>query len=210
LLWTSASDGVYLYALDPRAGTLRLTGSAGAAPESPLGTWINTAAPGLRWVLQLQVAFAVERAAFGDQRLACFPEFAEFGFAGAVSIPLLASGRLAGVLNLCRFRERSYASEELSSALGLAGPLAVHLAQHSQAGTRLPLRRDSAERRVVDWAKRLLQQRHACTEEVAYYALRRTSRRSRQTITDVARIVLKHGGLPESKFAFPIETRSTR
>ena len=196
-------DAAYLYLL--REESLELAAWTGAALSAPAGA-ADLGARGRQWLLELQTRLVAESAAARDWRLRCFPEFLSFPFESALSIALRDSRKLLGVLNLCRFQAGGFLPRELASVARLSRPIATLIALPEAPAENCHLaseveriRRKLDDRKFIDRAKGVLQQNSGCTEEVAYYTLRRTSRSLRQPMRSVAEFVIQRGRLPESR-----------
>jgi GAF domain-containing protein len=198
-------DGVYVYRFDRTRSQLERVASGGALPAALPSFSAGLSMRDSHWLLHLKEAFAVAPAASEDRRLQAFPEFVEFGFASAISVPLRVAGRLIGVMNLCRRLPTAFGQQELASAMAMSGPLAALLTRAEVREENRDLvseveriQRKLDDRKVIDRAKGVLQHQSGCTEEAAYYTLRATSRRLRQPMRRIAEIVIQQGRLPDT------------
>jgi signal transduction protein with GAF and PtsI domain len=136
--------------------------------------------------------------AWSDARFAALPEFDRHRFEGVASIPLLESGAVIGLLNVCRSHRAGLQGSALSFLLSLSVPLsALVAAEAAKADLRREvdnLNRRLADRKLLERAKGLLQTRFRWTEEQAYLHLRNISRRRRTPMREIAQEVI--GRLP--------------
>ena len=184
------SQGVYLYRLDPESGDLHFTASSGR-PASDIDSFdVQLRHQAALWHRENQAPLFLDRDAWSDWRLERFPEFLRNRFPAAASIPLIESGRIVGLANICRVLPVAYHPGEIAFLRSLSLPLGA-LLSHSDARRKLEteveeLARKLADRKLLDRAKGLLQARHQWTEEEAYLHLRRTSRQRRIPMRQVA------------------------
>jgi hypothetical protein len=119
-----------------------------------------------------------------------FAEFRKNRFEGVVSIPLVDSGNVVGMLDICRSHSVGWQPRDFSFLLNLSVPIGALLAA---SAARLSLEREVekltrrlADRKLFERAKGLIQSRFEWTEEQAYFCLRNLSRRLRTPMREVA------------------------
>lgn len=185
------SQGAYVYSFDPAAASARLAGWAGlplgdapvAAPLDVAGHHLNRNAP-----------LVVHEQAWADARFAGLPEFTLHRFEGVASIPLIESGAVIGILNVCRSRRAGLQGSALSFLLTLSVPVSALVAgEAARAGLRREidnLNRRLADRKLLERAKGLVQTRFQWSEEQAYLHLRNISRRRRTPLREIAAEVI--------------------
>jgi hypothetical protein len=201
----TASDGLYLYALDPHAGSLDLVAWRGLppirhdAPDASYAATIESA----HWarILDLRRATWLELPSWQDPRVAVLPEFRVNQFAVGVVVPLGADGKSSGLLTAARKSPVPFEIQQLTLLGSLQFPLASLLSNSAtkQENAKLAADLKRTEERLsgraqIERAKGLLQARHQWTEEEAYLHLRRLSRNNRKPIAEIARQVV-HGSL---------------
>jgi signal transduction protein with GAF and PtsI domain len=125
------------------------------------------------------------------------PEFRKHRFAGVSSIPLLESGQVIGLLNVCRSEPSPLKPREFSFLLSLGVPVGALLtmwtARQDLEREVEKLTQQLADRKVMERAKGLIQARFAWTEEEAYFCLRNLSRRRRAPMRAIAEEVILTG-----------------
>ncbi|MDR3764666.1 MAG: GAF domain-containing protein [Acidobacteriota bacterium] len=154
------------------------------------------------WVAQQKSIVALSKNAFTDPRFKHFTTLVEDTYEALVSVPLIRGGEVIGVLNVHHRDPHEHTPEEIAMLcfLGeqMGGAIAYSiLAEHNQRLRKEAnlVRQQLAERKIVERAKGLLQQRFSLTEEEAYQRLREESRRQRRPIREVAEAVLMVEGL---------------
>lgn len=187
------AQGAYVYSLDPPAATARLVCWAGlSVSDAPLSAELPQDAASLHF--ERSAPLVLHENAWSDARFEAFPEFAAHLFEGVASIPLLESGAVIGLLNVCRSRRAGLQASALSFLLSLSVPLsALVAADAAQAGLRREidnLNQRLADRKLLERAKGLIQARFQWSEEQAYLHLRNISRRRRTPLRDVAAEVI--------------------
>ena len=158
------------------------------------------------WVAQHKSAVALSHHASSDPRFKLFTTLIEDTFEALVSVPLVRGGEVIGVLNVHHREPHEHTPDEISmlcflgeqmgGAIAYAG-LAQHNARLQQEA--MLARRQLEERKVVERAKGLLQQRLGVSEDEAYQRLREESRRQRRRMRDVAEAVLMVEGIGQGR-----------
>ena len=162
------------------------------------------------WVAQHRSAVALSSRAFADPRFKHFTTLIEDTFEALVSVPLVRGGEVIGVLNVHHREPREHTPQEISLLSFLGEQMGVAIAYAMLAEHNVKLKREAVlvrqqleERKMVERAKGILQQRFGISEEEAYQRLREESRRQRRTLRDVSEAVLMVEGLgrerPRSK-----------
>jgi len=185
------AEGLYLHRLHPETARAWLVASVGL----PAG---NISSPA-RDHLGRKTPIVLQDDAWRDARFARFPEFATHKFEGVVSIPALESGITLGILNVCRQSGLPLKPADLALLLDLSLPLGALL---TAADANVALRREVgrlsrqlADRKIIERAKGLLQSRFEWSEEQSYGYLRRTCRRHRVAMRELALEVIENRGL---------------
>jgi signal transduction protein with GAF and PtsI domain len=158
------------------------------------------------WVAQHRSAVALSNRAFADSRFKHFTTLIEDTYEALVSVPLVRGGEVIGVLNVHHREPHEHTPDEISVLcfLGeqMGGAIAYsNLAEHNAKLKKeaLLIRQQLEERKIIERAKGLLQQRFGLSEEEAYLRLRDESRRLRRAIREVAEAVLLVEGLGQDR-----------
>lgn len=125
-----------------------------------------------------------------DERFERFPECLQFGVETILVAPLRSAEKLLGVLTLGRVARQEFAPDEVGLARKTARLIGAVMERDD---LRLRLR----ERKVIERAKGIIQQRNGLSEERAYLLLRRTSRRSGLPMFEIARQIIGAGARTE-------------
>ncbi|MES1257319.1 MAG: GAF and ANTAR domain-containing protein, partial [Acidobacteriota bacterium] len=184
LIAQTQAEGVVVYRFDSVADEfLAISAQAAVTPRIPeLGVtltldasvWFRRSREPLQFV-------PAEEARFSN-----LPEAFQYGFERLLIVPLRADDLVLGFLTLGRKDPRPFTAGELHNALQLAHVVAVVMERDAlQAALK--------ERKLVERAKGILQQKRRLSEESAYLFLRETSRRLRLPMADIARDVIRSG-----------------
>ncbi len=182
------ADSCFVYLLAEQDLVLRA--SKNPHPESvdnlriPVGQGITG------WVAEHCQAVAIARDAMLDSRFRVFRQLPEDCFQAILSVPILAGGRLIGVVNLQhRARhEHSQLEVNLVSTIGHLVGAEVERARLDCEVTKLTGQLQT--RKLLERAKGILQRDLNMTEEQAYLKLQQESRRRRIPMKQVAEAVV--------------------
>jgi transcriptional regulator with GAF, ATPase, and Fis domain len=119
-----------------------------------------------------------------ESNLERFPEVLQYQLKRLIVVPLRTDNDLLGLLTLGRLADSSF------------DPLAIEVAQRAGRLLTAVLERDSLqqkllERKLVERAKGILQQRRKLSEEQAYLLLRNNSRRRRMLMVNLAKEIIE-------------------
>lgn len=158
------------------------------------------------WAAEHRQIVALPHNAFADLRFKKFTALLEDSFQALLSLPLLNEGELVGVLNIHHREAHPHTADELllMTFVGQQLGSAIALSRLRQENQQLQAlaeesRRLLEERKLVERAKGILQERYQLTEEQAYQRLRNESRRSRKPIRDLAEAILLVEGMGQQK-----------
>jgi signal transduction protein with GAF and PtsI domain len=158
------------------------------------------------WVAQHKSAVALSNRAFADPRFKLFTTLVEDTYEALVSVPLVRGGEVIGVLNVHHREPHEHTPDEISVLCFLGEQMGGAIAYSELAEHNIKLKREALlirhqleERKIVERAKGVLQQRFGLSEEEAYQRLRDESRRLRRSIRDVSEAVLLVEGLGQDR-----------
>jgi two-component system, response regulator PdtaR len=154
--------------------------SGSAARVKDLGLTLSH--PTSQWIERL--AGAVEGSAATDSRFEKFPEVLQYQLSRLLVAPLRAQNDLLGLLTLGRSTDTPFNRSALGVAECASRLLAAVLERDS-------LQQKLLERKLVERAKGLLQQRRNLSEEEAYLLLRTNSRRRRTPMVNLAKEIIE-------------------
>ena len=183
-----SADSCFIYVLEGKDLVLRA--SQNPHPEAirqltiPLGEGMTG------WVAQKCETVAISGGAMRDPRFRNFRQLPEDGFEAFLSVPVLAGGRLVGVLNLQHVEKHEYSQEEVRLA-ATVGYLVGSEIERARLDSEVADLTDKLEtRKLVERAKGILQRDLGLTEEEAYLRLQRESRSRRTAMKQVAEAVV--------------------
>ena len=182
------ADSCFVYVLEDDQLVLRA--SKNPHPESvgniriPLGEGITG------WVAEHRETVAITGGAMRDKRFRPFSQLPEDGFEAFLSVPILAGGRLIGVLNLQhrQCHEHSQHETKLVSTIGHLVGAEVERARLDSEVAKLTGQLET--RKLIERAKGILQRDLGLTEERSYLKLQQESRRRRMPMKQVAEAVV--------------------
>jgi hypothetical protein len=191
------AQGAYIYRFETQSVTARVESWAGL-PPTETALVAEVARRAARTHFGRKAPLVVHEKAWLDPRFAPLPEFTRNRFEGVASIPLLNSGAVMGMINVCRSAPISLPASRLSFLLALSVPVSALLAGESD---RERLRREVeslnqqlVDRKLLERAKGLIQAQFEWSEEQAYLHLRNLSRRRRIPLRQIAIAVID--GIP--------------
>lgn len=182
------ADSCFIYVLEGRQLVLRA--SKNPHPESvdnlriPVGDGITG------WVAERREVVAISQGAMRDRRFRGFSQLPEDSFEAFLSVPILAGGRLIGVLNLQHRARHQHSPLEvkLVSTIGHLVGAEIERARLDTEVTKLTGQLET--RKLLERAKGILQRDLGLTEEQAYLKLQQESRRRRIPMKQVAEAVV--------------------
>jgi GAF domain-containing protein len=176
-----------IYSFEPE--TLELNAVAVRASVEPhlnnVGTTLSRDTT--RWLLSL--ACAVHGRPASEPNFSRFPETLQYRVERLAIVPLRSENNLFGLLTVGRTTETPFDSAPLEF-VQRAGRLLTALLE------RDTLRQKLAERKLVERAKGILQQRRRLSEEQAYLLLRNSSRSRRIPMANLAKEIIEGSVTP--------------
>jgi signal transduction protein with GAF and PtsI domain len=120
-----------------------------------------------------------------------YPELAKKeGVRSLVSVPMVAKGKVIGVVNVYSDDERVFSEEDMRVLSTVAGQAALAI-ENTNLAVEVQEREAALEaRKVIERAKSLLQRQLSLSEEEAYRRLRHQSMKTRRTMREIAEAVI--------------------
>jgi two-component system, response regulator PdtaR len=149
------------------------------------------------WVAEHRSVVALPQNAAADVRFKPFQALIEDTYEALLSVPLVTSGEVIGVINVHHRQVHQHTTDEIAllTFVGeqMGGAIAKSLLAEENA--RLleetqEMRRQLETRKLVERAKGILQHRQSLTEEEAYLRLRNESRRLRRPMRELAEAII--------------------
>ena len=194
---TTASDACLVYLLDHdthdvvlRASQLRHDAEIGQV-RLRMGEGVTG------WVAQHKSVVALSSKAFSDPRFKIFSALVEDTYEALLSVPLVSGGEVIGVLNVHHRDPHVHTPDEIALLSFVGEQMGIALARSHLTDAYVRLQEEHTQicqqledRKLLERAKGVLQQRFSLTEQEAYRRMRDESRRSRRPIREVAQAVL--------------------
>jgi signal transduction protein with GAF and PtsI domain len=149
------------------------------------------------WVAEHRSVVALPQNAAADLRFKPFQALIEDTYEALLSVPLLSSGEVIGVINVHHRQFHPHGPDEIAllTFVGeqMGGAISKSLLEEENA--RLleetqEMKRQLETRKLVERAKGILQHRQGLTEEEAYLRLRNESRRLRRPMRELAEAII--------------------
>jgi signal transduction protein with GAF and PtsI domain len=149
------------------------------------------------WVAEHKAVVSLAADASADKRFKRFPGLVEDTYEAFLSVPLVSSGDVIGVINVHHREQHPHSREEIALLTFVGEQMGIAISRSVLADQNARLLEETQEmkrqletRKVVERAKGILQMRHQLTEEQAYLRLRNESRRLRRPMRDLAEAII--------------------
>ncbi len=190
-------DACLVYLIDVNSGEMVLRASQVPHAEE-LGNLRLQVGEGITgWVAEHKSVVALSSKAGADKRFKKFPALVEDSYEAFLSVPLVSSGDVIGVINVHHREKHEHTPDEVALLTFIGEQMGGAITKSSllQENLRLTeetkeVKRQLEERKLVERAKGLLQRKHNLTEEEAYLRLRNESRRLRRPMKDLAEAII--------------------
>ena len=190
-------DACLVYLIDISSGEMVLRASQVPHAEE-LGNLRLQVGEGITgWVAEHKSVVALSSKAGMDKRFKKFPALVEDSYEAFLSVPLVSSGEVIGVINVHHREKHEHTPDEVALLTFIGEQMGGAITKSSLLLENLRLseetkevKRQLEERKLVERAKGLLQRKHNLTEEEAYLRLRNESRRLRRPMKDLAEAII--------------------
>jgi signal transduction protein with GAF and PtsI domain len=149
------------------------------------------------WVVEHRSVVALSHNAAADRRFKKFQALVEDTYEAFLSVPLVSSGDIIGVINVHHRDTHEHTPDEIALLTFVGEQMggAISKSLLSEENARLmeetaEMRRQLETRKLVERAKGILQHRHGLTEAEAYLRLRNESRRLRRPMRELAEAII--------------------
>lgn len=182
------ADSCFIYVLEGTELVLRASKNPHPRSVDTLRIAVGEGITG--WVAERRQVVAIAEGAMRDKRFRGFSHLPEDGFEAFLSVPILAGGRLIGVLNLQHRNRHEHSPHEvkLVATIGHLVGAEIERARLDSEVTKLTGQLET--RKLLERAKGILQRDLGLTEEQAYLKLQQESRRRRIPMKQVAEAVV--------------------
>ncbi len=190
-------DACLVYLIEHETGEIVLRASQ-VPHAADLGTLRIKMGEGVTgWVAEHKSVVALAANASSDRRFKRFPGLVEDTYEAFLSVPLVTSGEVIGVINVHHREKHPHTQEEIGLLSFIGEQMGVAISKSLLAEQNARLREETEEmkrqletRKLVERAKGILQSRYKLTEEEAYLRLRNESRRLRRPMRDLAEAII--------------------
>jgi two-component system, response regulator PdtaR len=178
----TAAEVAIIYRFDPRGGEFNAVARHSNRPAAIPDVGATLSSLTSQWLEKL--AESAQGNPSQDARFEKLPEVVQHKLKRLLVVPLRTGGGLLGILTLGRFEDSEFDEE------------AIRIAERSSSLLSAAIERDSlqqklVERKLVERAKGILQQRQRLSEEQAYMHLRNTSRRRQTPMVELAKEIIE-------------------
>jgi len=202
----ASCDACLVYLSDPVNGDVVLRASQLVQPTKIECVRLKPGKGMTAWAAEHRKIALLSRDALSDPWFKQFALLLEGKYQALLSVPLISREEMMGVLNVHYQNPHEHTTDEivLITFVGQEMASAIALSRSAVENARLKaetqeIKRRLEERKVLERAKGILQERFKLTEEQAYVRLRNESRRSRRPIRELAEAILLAEGMAPSK-----------
>lgn len=190
-------DACLVYLMDHEANEIVLRASQvpHAAALGELRMKIGEGVTG--WVAEHKSVVALAENASADSRFKRFSTLIEDTYEAFLSVPIVSGGETIGVINVHHRQRHQHTTDEIALLVfvgeQMGGVVSKSLLEEEKARLveeKQAIQRQLEERKLVERAKGILQQKYNTTEEDAYFRLRNQSRRLRRPMRDLAEAII--------------------
>jgi signal transduction protein with GAF and PtsI domain len=190
-------DACLVYLLERESGEIVLRASQ-VPHAADLGNLRMKMGEGVTgWVAEHKSVVVLDTNAASDRRFKRFQTLVEDTYDAFLSVPLVSSGDVIGVINVHHRKMHKHSSEEVGLLAFIGEQMGGAIAKSvlSEENARLlqetqEMKRQLETRKGVERAKGILQTRYKLSEEEAYLRLRNESRRLRRPMKDLADAII--------------------
>jgi uroporphyrinogen-III synthase len=181
-------DSCFLYVLEGNQLVLRASKNPHPDVIDHLGMKIGQGITG--WVAEHREPVCIESGALRDPRFQFFKDLPEDSFEAFLSVPILARGRLVGVINVQHRQPHHYTPWEVQTISTLGFLVGAEIEMARLEGENNILSSQLETRKLVERAKGLLQRELGVDEEQAYRMMQKESRQRRKNMREIAEAIM--------------------
>jgi uroporphyrinogen-III synthase len=142
------------------------------------------------WVAEHRSVVALPSHASSDPRFKRFQALVEDTYEAFLSVPIVSGGEAIGVINVHHREPHEHTQEEISLLIFIGEQTGGVVSKARLIEETANVRRQLEDRKLVERAKGIIQQKYSTTEEDAYFRLRNQSRRLRRPMRDLAEAII--------------------
>jgi uroporphyrinogen-III synthase len=183
-------DACLVYVIDPEANEMVLRASQ--VPHAhDLGELRIKMGEGVTgWVAEHRSVVALPSNASADPRFKKFQALVEDTYEAYLSVPIVSGGESIGVINVHHREPHEHTGEEIATLSFIGEQMGAAVAKARLMEEAAEVRQQLEDRKVVERAKGIIQQKFNTTEEDAYFRLRNQSRRLRRPMRELAEAII--------------------
>lgn len=183
-------DSCLIYLYDPHEEKLILVGSK-KPHKNLLGKITLKKGEGITgWVAQHKQIVTIEKEAYKDSRFKFFKELPEDRYEAFLSVPILNSEGIVGVINLQNRLAYKFKKEEVEMVVLFTKIIASAFKKLSLKRQVEYYKEKLEERKIVEKAKGLLMKKEGLTEEEAFRKIQKEAMRKRKKMREIAEAVI--------------------
>jgi two-component system, response regulator PdtaR len=179
---------VYLVDHEAKEMVLRASQVPHAADLGELRIKIGEGVTG--WVAEHRSVVALPSNAASDSRFKRFQALIEDTYEAFLSVPIVSGGESIGVINVHHREPHGHTQEEIATLIFIGEQMGGAVAMARLMEEAASIKRQLEDRKLVERAKGILQQKYNTTEEDAYFRLRNQSRRLRRPMRELAEAII--------------------
>jgi uroporphyrinogen-III synthase len=181
-------DSCFIYVLEDKRLMLRASKNPHPDVIDHLGLSIGQGITG--WVAEHRKPVFIDAGALRDPRFQFFKDLPEDSFEAFLSVPILARGRLVGVVNVQHRQPHHYTNWEVQtiSMVGFLVGAEIEMARLESEKSELSGQLET--RKLVERAKGLLQRELNIDEDQAYRMMQKESRQRRKNMREIAEAII--------------------
>jgi uroporphyrinogen-III synthase len=142
------------------------------------------------WVAEHRSVVALPAHASSDSRFKRFQALVEDTYEAFLSVPIVSGGEAIGVINVHHREPHDHTQEEISTLIFIGEQTGGVVSKARLMEEAATAKRQLEDRKLVERAKGIIQQKYSTTEEDAYFRLRNQSRRLRRPMRDLAEAII--------------------
>jgi uroporphyrinogen-III synthase len=142
------------------------------------------------WVAEHRSVVALPAHASSDSRFKRFQALVEDTYEAFLSVPIVSGGESIGVINVHHREPHDHTQEEISTLIFIGEQTGGVVSKARLMEEAATAKRQLEDRKLVERAKGIIQQKYNTTEEDAYFRLRNQSRRLRRPMRDLAEAII--------------------
>lgn len=181
-------DSCFIYVLEENELVLRASKNPHPDIIDHLGLRMGQGITG--WVAKHQEPVSIDSGALRDPRFQFFKDLPEDQFEAFLSVPILARGRLVGVINVQHRNPHHYTPWEVQTISMVGFLVGAEIEMARLEGEKSALSGQLESRKLVERAKGLLQRELGIDEEQAYRMMQKESRQRRKNMREIAEAVI--------------------